>query len=417
MTATKRFNIPTVLTLTPASDGAVDAACPVRRPLEPLPRLSPEDARELISRYDVGPIDGNDRLVVVAMSGGVDSAVTALVLRERGYRVVGMNMRLFNPPDEHGHVNPCCSLEAMEDARATCRAIDVPFYPLAMQQEFEELVIDKFVDEYANGRTPNPCLECNRHVKFKHLIARAKQLGADHLATGHYARIEQDADGTYHLYQAVDERKDQSYVLHTMSQEQLRYLLFPLGRLRKPEVRELARGFGLPVADKPESQDICFVGKGSYAQFVAARRPGLTEPGEIVSTHGEVLGQHRGLLHYTVGQRKGLGIAGPEPHFVLRLDTQANRLVVGTRADMAFSSLMASGVTLTAGEWPTEPFDCAAVVRYRGTRYAATVEPLEPGKVRVHFAEAPSAIAPGQAVVFYRDDEVLGGGTIASAEY
>jgi tRNA-specific 2-thiouridylase len=201
-----------------------------------------------------------------------------------------------------------------------------------------------------------------------------------------------------------------------MSQEQLAYLLFPLGRLRKPEVRELARGFGLPVADKPESQDICFVGKGSYAQFVAARRPGLTEPGQIVTPSGDVVGEHRGLLHYTVGQRKGLGVAGPEPRFVLRLDTAANRLVVGTRDEMAFASLLATGVTLTTDGWPAEPFDCAAVVRYRGARHAATVEPLEPGRVRVCFAEPPSAVAPGQAVVFYRDDEVLGGGTIASAD-
>lgn len=413
MTATRRFDIPTVLKLTPTTEAE---ACPVRRPLDPVPRLDPDAARELIGRYDVGPIDGDGRLVVVAMSGGVDSAVTALLLRERGYRVVGMNMRLFNPPDDHGQINPCCSLEAMEDARATCQAIDIPFYPMAMQQEFEELVIDKFVDEYANGRTPNPCLECNRHVKFKHLIAKARMLGAEHLATGHYARIEADADGSYHLYQAVDERKDQSYVLHTMSQEQLSYLRFPLGRLRKPEVRELARGFGLPVADKPESQDICFVGKGSYAQFVARRRPGLTEPGEIVSPAGEIIGRHQGLLNYTVGQRKGLRINGPEPRFVLRLETATNRLVVGTRADMVFSNLSATGVTLTTDAWPTEPFECAAVVRYRGTRYAATVEPLAAGRVRVHFAEPPSAVAPGQAVVFYRDDEVLGGGTIASAD-
>jgi tRNA-specific 2-thiouridylase len=392
------------------------AACPPRRPLEPLPRLDRAAARALLSRYDVGPLDGDGRLVVVAMSGGVDSAVTALVLRERGYQVVGMNLRLFDPPDEHGQVNPCCSIEAMEDARATCRVIDIPFYPLSMQKQFETHVIERFVDEYANGRTPNPCLECNRHVKFTHLIARARQLGAAHLATGHYARIEQDERGIYHLYQAVDERKDQSYVLHTLSQEQLAFLRFPLGRLRKTEVRELARGFGLPVADKPESQDICFVGKGSYAAFVARRRPGLNDPGPIVDARGDVLGQHRGLLHYTVGQRKGLGIAAGEPLFVLRLDTAANRLVVGTRADMAFSSLVATRVSLTSDTWLSTPFDCAAVVRYRGTRYAATVAPLEPGRARVHFAEAPSAIAPGQAVVFYRDDEVLGGGTIASAE-
>jgi tRNA-specific 2-thiouridylase len=388
----------------------------LRLPVLELPRLSPAEARDLIARYDVGPVDGDGRLVVVAMSGGVDSAVTALVLRERGYRVVGMNMRLYNPPDDQGHVNPCCSIEAMEDARATCQRIGVPFYALNMAREFEASVIDHFVDEYAHGRTPNPCLECNRHVKFRHLIARARQLRAAHLATGHYARIERDSAGVYHLHRACDERKDQSYVLHTLTQEQLAYLLFPLGRLRKTEVRELARGFGLPVAEKPESQDICFVASGQHAGFVARRRASLTEAGPIVGTGGQQIGEHRGLLHYTVGQRKGIGVAAAEPLYVLRLEPDTNRLVVGTRAELAFTSLEATGVSLTGGDWPDAPFDCDVVVRYRGTPYAATVEPLEAGRARVRFAEPPAAVAPGQAAVFYRGDEVLGGGTIASAE-
>lgn len=414
LTVEGAIEVPGVRAVSAASD---DTACPLRGPLTEIPRLSREDARALLSRFDVGPVDGDGRLVVVAMSGGVDSAVTALVLRERGYRVVGMNMRLYNPPDDQGHHNPCCSIEAMEDARATCQRIDIPFYPLNMAKEFEASVIDTFVNEYANGRTPNPCLECNRHVKFKHLIARSRLLGAEHLATGHYARIERDVDGTYHLYRAVDASKDQSYVLHTLSQEQLAYLLFPLGRLHKTEVRELARGFGLPVADKPESQDICFVGKGQYASFVQRRRDDLTTPGPILNTRGEVLGEHRGLLHYTVGQRKGLGIAASEPLYVLRLEPSANRLVVGTRAEMTFTTLDATGVSLTSDEWPQEPFECDVVVRYRGTSYAATVEPQQQGHVRVSFVEPPTAIAPGQAVVFYRCDEVLGGGTIAASSF
>jgi tRNA-uridine 2-sulfurtransferase len=398
-----------------ASADVADSSCPLSLPVAALPRLTQDEARALLSRFDVGPVDGNGRLVVVAMSGGVDSAVTALVLRERGYRVVGLNMRLYNPPDNRGHINPCCSIEAMEDARATCQRIDIPFYALNMAREFEDTVIHTFVSEYALGRTPNPCLECNRQVKFKHLFSRARLLGAEHLATGHYARIEQDAGGAYRLYRAFDETKDQSYVLHTLSQEQLAYLLFPLGRLRKTEVRELARGFGLPVADKAESQDICFVGKGGYADFVRRRQPGLTDPGPIVDVRGRHLGQHRGLLNYTVGQRKGLGIAGPEPLFVVRLEPEGNRLVVGTRADMGFTRLKAAGVTLTSDLWPSEAFDCSVVVRYRGTPYEATITPLEPGHVDVQFVESPSAIAPGQAVVFYRGDEVLGGGTIAAS--
>ncbi|HYH13011.1 MAG TPA: hypothetical protein VD789_11700, partial [Thermomicrobiales bacterium] len=219
------------------------------------------DTDALLSEERIGPRDGAGKTAVVAMSGGVDSAVTALVMRERGYRVVGMNLRLFSPDDEDHRANPCCGIPAMDDARATCAAIGVPFYALNMEVEFGEAVIDTFVNEYAEGRTPNPCLECNRHVKFRHLVMRAKQLGADTLATGHYAWVIHGEGGEPHrLYRAVDRRKDQSYVLYTMTQEQLGYIQFPLGGLTKPEVRQLARAFGLPVADKAESQEICFVG-------------------------------------------------------------------------------------------------------------------------------------------------------------
>lgn len=399
---------------------AAGATCAARQLPEALPRLSPEDARALLARYDVGPVDGDGQTIVVAMSGGVDSAVTALVLRERGYHVVGVNMRLYNPPDEQGFINPCCSIDAMEDARATCQRIDVPFYAMNMAKEFEAGVIDRFVSEYASGRTPNPCLECNRHVKFHHLIGKARMLGATGLATGHYARIERDDAGVYHLLRAVDERKDQSYVLHTLDQGQLAYLRFPLGRLHKTEVRELARGFGLPVADKPESQDICFVASGQHAGFVA-RRLGdeaerMTTPGPIVDGDGNVLGEHRGLLHYTVGQRKGLGIAAREPLFVLRLDPRRNLLVVGPRSELATSSIVADGVSFTSGDWPDTPFDCQIVVRYRGAAYPATVEPGQPGAVVVRTTGLAGAVAPGQAIVFYRGDEVLGGGTIRATD-
>ena len=232
------------------------------------------DVRDLLTEAKIGPRDGAGKLAVVAMSGGVDSAVTALLMRERGYRVVGMNLRLFTPSDPVHSVNPCCGIPAMDDARATCQVIGVPFYAINMEAEFGEAVINRFVDEYAAGRTPNPCLECNRHVKFRHLVHRAKLLGAHTLATGHYARIERGAP--HRLFRAVDARKDQSYVLHTLTPEQLDFIQFPLGNLTKPEVRQLARHFGLPVAEKEESQEICFVGKGSYADFVARRRPDVT---------------------------------------------------------------------------------------------------------------------------------------------
>ncbi|HEV2107788.1 MAG TPA: tRNA 2-thiouridine(34) synthase MnmA, partial [Thermomicrobiales bacterium] len=300
--------------------------------LDSRDEVTPETTA-LLSEEKIGPRDGAGKTVVVAMSGGVDSAVTALVMRERGYRVIGMNLRLFSPDDPEHRVNPCCGIAAMDDARATCATIGVPFYAIDMEAEFGEAVVRRFVDEYAAGRTPNPCLECNRHVKFRHLVHRARLLGADSLATGHYARIVpgNPMTGTPHrLYRAVDPRKDQSYVLHTMNQEQLGYVRFPLGNLTKPEVRELARAFGLPVADKAESQEICFVGKGSYAEFVAKRRPGVTRPGEIVNSGGETIGQHQGLVYHTVGQRRGLGIAAGRPLFVLGLDQDANRLLVGS---------------------------------------------------------------------------------------
>jgi tRNA-specific 2-thiouridylase len=386
--------------------------------IDSLPRLSQDEADRLLANYDVGPRDGAGRKVVVAMSGGVDSAVTALLLRERGYDVVGVNMRVYTPEDDTEYINPCCSIESLENARDTARRMEIPFYPLNVQKEFERVVINYFVDEYAQGRTPNPCLECNRHVKFHHLIARARYLGASFLATGHYARIRKDEQGMFHLHEAVDASKDQSYVLYMLSQEQLGFLLFPLGNLLKSEVREIATAFGLPVANVPDSQGTCFVGKGAYADFVSKRRPGLTDPGDIVDLRGNVLGRHNGLLHYTVGQRRGIGVAGPEPYFVLRLDLKGNRLVIGTREEMGFSTILANQVDFVSGVVPSCTLECEVSVRYRGNRYAAGVEPLGDGRARVHFTgDMPSAAAPGQAVVFYHGDEVLGGGTIQAAEH
>ena len=349
------------------------------------------------------------------MSGGVDSAVTALIMRERGYRVVGINLRLFSPADPVHSVNPCCGIPAMDDARATCQVIGVPFYAVNMEVEFGEAVIDRFVDEYAAGRTPNPCLECNRHVKFRHLVHRARLLGANCLATGHYARIENGR-----LFRALDSRKDQSYVLHTLTPEQLAFIQFPLGNLTKPEVRRLARHFGLPVADKEESQEICFVGKGSYADFVAQRRPDATQPGEIVTEQREVIGAHDGLVHHTIGQRRGIRIAGPSPLYVLELDANRNQLVVGDRAQAVARQVEADGVSFTNGEWPTRPFTADAVVRYRGTPVPCRVIPgTRSGEAVVELLAEGDVLpvaSPGQAIVFYAGDETLGGGTIRSVE-
>jgi tRNA-specific 2-thiouridylase len=376
----------------------------------------------LLTEDKIGPRDGAGKTVVVAMSGGVDSAVTALLMRERGYRVVGMNLRLFSPEDEDHRANPCCGIPAMDDARATCATIGVPFYAVNMEIEFGGAVIQKFVDEYAAGRTPNPCLECNRHVKFRHLVQRARLLGADCLATGHYARIVRDEaeDGPrYRLFRALDTRKDQSYVLYTLNQDQLSFIQFPLGNLTKPEVRELARAFGLPVADKAESQEICFVGNRSYADFVSERRPDVTVPGDIVSTDGAVLGKHRGLVHHTVGQRRGIGIAAPKPYFVLHLDTAANHLVVGSREEAEAQALTISDVSMTGGRWPAESLRVGGVGGFRGAPVAAAIQLGDAdarGAMAQLIGDRGTIASPGQAVVFYREDEVLGGGTIQQVE-
>lgn len=387
----------------------------------PLSAEDAERASALLVDEKIGPRDGAGKTVVVAMSGGVDSAVTALIMRERGYRVVGMNLRLFSPENEDHRANPCCGIPAMDDARATCATIGVPFYAINMEMEFGGAVIQKFVDEYAAGRTPNPCLECNRHVKFRHLVQRAKMLGADCLATGHYVRVERDAadaEAPVRLLRAVDDGKDQSYVLYTLTQEQLAFLQFPLGRLTKAEVRLLARAFGLPVADKAESQEICFVGNRSYADFVAERRPDLIGAGDIVTADGGVIGRHRGLVHHTVGQRRGLGIGGTKPYFVLRLDTEGNRLVVGDRALAQSRWMRITDVSFTSGAWPV-PFSCDVVVRYRGVPTRARVIPLSERETTVEVDFGPECgpvASAGQAVVFYRGDNVLGGGTIQSVE-
>src|SRR4051794_26953723 len=373
---------------------------------------------ELLSPELIGPHDGAGRLAVVAMSGGVDSAVTALITRERGYRVVGMNLRLFSPADPVHSVNPCCGIPAMDDARATCQVIGVPFYAINMEAEFGEAVIDRFVNEYAEGRTPNPCLECNRHVKFTHLVHRARLLGASCLATGHYARIDWDG-ARHHLRRAIDGGKDQSYVLHTLTPAQLAFIQFPLGRLSKPQVRQLARHFGLPVADKEESQEICFVGKSSYADFVARRRPDVTRPGAIVTEDGAAIGEHAGLVHHTVGQRRGIRIAGPSPLYVLNLNTARNELVVGPRENAVARGIEADGVQFTSGAWPALPFAAEAVVRYRGNPVPCRVTPHSAGHVSVDLIGERTALpiaSPGQAIVFYLQDEVLGGGTIRSVQ-
>lgn len=349
--------------------------------------------------------------VVVAMSGGVDSSVAALLLAEAGYEVIGMMLRLWSEPAENGLSNRCCTPQSVDDARRVASLLNIPFYIVNAEDEFKLTVVDYFVDEYARGRTPNPCVVCNRRVRFKLLLERARTLGAGHLATGHYARVSTEG-GRCHLLKGVDPNKDQSYVLHVLGQQQLAHVLFPLGELTKPQVRALARARGLPIADKAESQDICFLAGDDYPAFVAANARVPVLPGPICDESGQVLGQHRGLAYYTVGQRHGLGLATGMPVYVTRIDAEHNTIVVGAIEGLLHRQLTVSNVTYVADEVPSAPFQCQVRLRYKAREAQALVTPLHGGAASVDFDEPQRPVSPGQAAVFYCADEVLGGGII-----
>jgi tRNA-specific 2-thiouridylase len=342
------------------------------------------------------------------MSGGVDSSVAAILLHERGYQVIGGMMSLW--AEEGGPANRCCSPEAEELARQVCHTLGVPFHLFDYQVEFKEAVVDRFVAEYARGRTPNPCLSCNQSIKFGRLLKRAAELGADYMATGHYARVRR-GDSQYQLLQGVDPSKDQSYVLYMLGQEELAHLLLPLGEYTKEQVRAIARDRGLPVADREESQEICFA-MGDYRRFLTAQPGVLFEPGPILDEEGAVLGQHHGLPAYTIGQREGLGISAPHPLYVLEIDAERNALVVGPRQRLARSELTAREVTFVSGKPPSRAVEIMAKIRYRAAQAKATLTCLGAGEATVRFVEPQLAITPGQGVVFYGGDVVIGGGII-----
>ena len=351
------------------------------------------------------------------MSGGVDSSVAALLLARQGYEVVGITMRLFEAPFEGaGRLSrSCCSLEDVQDARAVCRIIGARHYYMNFEKEFRQHVIDYFVSEYERGRTPFPCLACNDRLKFDFLMNRALALGADFVATGHYAQV-RESGGSFHLERGADSSKDQSYVLYTLTQGQLAALLLPTGGYDKDRIRQLAAEANLPVADKPDSQDICFIPAGNYKEFVEPRLESKT-PGDVVDAQGRVLGRHDGIHNFTIGQRRGLPINGGtnRPLFVTRIDAATGTVTVGPAEELAQKELTASGVNWISGVRPSTPVRVTASIRYRGREQEALVTHMSDDRALIAFDEPQRAVTPGQAVVFYNGPEVLGGGIIEHA--
>lgn len=373
------------------------------------------------------------------MSGGVDSSTAAALLVEQGYEVIGVMLRLWaeplptppyplSPPlvgEGRGSQgvrgrgsNRCCTPEAVEMARGVATLLGIPFYLLNVEERFKTQVVEPFIAAYVAGRTPNPCLACNRHIRFGYLLCYARSLGADYLATGHYARVLPPDEGYdhYRLLRGVDRAKDQSYVLYMLGQEELAHVLFPLGQYTKAQVREMAQARGLPVAERPESQDLCFVVGDDYRDFLRRWAPQAVRPGPIFDRQGRWLGTHQGLAFYTIGQRKGLGIAAGEPLYVLEMDVGRNTLIVGPESALGRRELTASEVSFVSGEWPSEPLEVTAQIRYRAPDIPATVWPLEPWRVRVVFERPLRDITPGQGVVFYNGEVCLGGGIIERLE-
>jgi len=349
--------------------------------------------------------------VVVAMSGGVDSSVAAALLKEQGYDVVGMMMRLWSEPGKE-ESNRCCTPDSMAQARRVAAILDIPFYVVDAKDVFRETVVEYFLEGYARGETPNPCLVCNRKIRWTFLLDHALALGADFMATGHYVRRMQDEDGKINLLRAVDKNKDQSYVLHVLNQDKLKHALFPVGDYPKPEIRQIAEKYGLPTASRKDSQDLCFLAGEDYRNFLQRNASEMLKPGEIVTRDGKPLGEHTGLPNYTIGQRKGLGLASAVPLYVLGKNAQTNSLIVGEKEELGSSELTARDVRWVSGEIPSEPFRAEVKIRYTAKEAEALVMPMGENQVQVRFDAAQRDITAGQAAVFYQGDLLIGGGII-----
>ncbi|MFB0566903.1 MAG: tRNA 2-thiouridine(34) synthase MnmA [Candidatus Aminicenantaceae bacterium] len=354
--------------------------------------------------------------VVVAMSGGVDSSVAAALLKEQDYEVTGITMNLFSLPDKYcrdENLRSCCGWRAVEDANRVAAALRIPHYVVDFRKQFEDKVIKDFCEEYVQGHTPNPCICCNQYIKFDLLMKRAKRLKADYVATGHHARVEYDShSGRYILKKGKDEEKDQSYFLYVLTQKQLSRTLMPIGYFTKEEVRKKAHKLGLPVAKRPESQEICFIPDNDYAQFLTKRIPETPRPGPIVNLDNQILGNHKGIIHYTIGQRRGIGIAASYPLYVLSIEPDKNTIVVGPNNQLYKRKLIASRVNLIAVERVVKPLKLRAKIRYKHEEKEALLRPLSEGNFQVEFKNPQRAVTPGQAVVFYDGDVVFGGGVI-----